>query len=297
MLSAVLRTTLVASAIFFTVFSCEKIFDVFPPEVKITQPADGANIKAGESITIEVEVSDNNNVDEVEITVDDDVIGLVSKSPYFVEWTATSDSGEHTIIAKAYDVGGNWTTDKITITTIITPGSIALFSIPYGASIYLDEVGTGNTTPYTLNEISYGMHKLHLYLFNYQLWQRNIFVESDTTIVVNAQLFPGEILTISMDASRDTWEGTPFIAFTFEFSDFNYFSSIYIESPEQQDGTYSYWSYSVGEQLDSGYTYTFGASMSDGSSPPGGYYSIRLSGKIPDNLGTSYTISDSLYVY
>ena len=73
-------------------------------------------------------------------------------------------------------------------TPVGTLGSIDIKSDPQGASIYLDNVDKGLTTPNTLTGISLGSHTVRLVLENYGDHIETVDVAADQTTEVNATL-------------------------------------------------------------------------------------------------------------
>lgn len=111
-----------------TTTSCEKLFDVIPPDVRITDPTEGSNLKVGKTTAIKIDASDNSQISEVEIYVDNKLLSSLESSPYTSEWKPTS-VGKYTIEAKAYDGGGNWNADEIDITVVVNlPPEITSFT-------------------------------------------------------------------------------------------------------------------------------------------------------------------------
>ncbi|MBC8488620.1 MAG: Ig-like domain-containing protein [Bacteroidetes bacterium] len=125
----VFKMTVISFILSFIV-SCDEVLDVYPPEIEIIKPVDGATIKEGETISIEIDASDNKTITEVEISVDGNIIGNTSSSPYSVEWTVPSSLAsekysieKRTILAKAFDDAGNWGQDEISV-NVKTPARV-----------------------------------------------------------------------------------------------------------------------------------------------------------------------------
>ena len=66
-------------------------------------------------------------------------------------------------------------------------GSIEVVSSPSGAKIYVDSAYTG-TTPYTLDDVSLGSHKILISKTGYDDWSKWVTVKLDATTTVNADL-------------------------------------------------------------------------------------------------------------
>jgi len=76
------------------------------PSVTIFSPS--ANSQVSDTAWVEVEASDNLSITEVELYVDDKLIGIDTMSPYQFSWDTTHVAdGNVTFIAKAYDAAGN----------------------------------------------------------------------------------------------------------------------------------------------------------------------------------------------
>lgn len=78
------------------------------PVVRVTSPSSGSIISG--VITISAEASDDNAIDHVSFSVNDQYIGSSSTYPYSVNWNSLLKSnGDRYITAKAYDKDGNIT--------------------------------------------------------------------------------------------------------------------------------------------------------------------------------------------
>ncbi len=114
-------------------------------------------------------------------------------------------SGSHTykLTLNGYDdstgtvtvTAGQTSTVSVTLTAIVTTGSISFASTPSGASITLDSVNLGQVTPYTKSGISAGNHSYLLKLSGYKDYLGTVTVTADQTVTVTAQL----ILDVAMD--------------------------------------------------------------------------------------------------
>jgi len=103
--------------------------DTTPPTIIITNPVDGTELT--ESVTIKVDVTDNEGVDMVEIIVDGESIGTVTAAPYDFDWNVSfwADGDVHSILAKATDIAGNvGTSDLISVTVSTSALSLTLVS-------------------------------------------------------------------------------------------------------------------------------------------------------------------------
>jgi membrane carboxypeptidase/penicillin-binding protein PbpC len=82
--------------------------DNAPPIVALLTPEDGAELElgAGGEVIIEVSVADNLEVNRVEVFVDRRMVATLVDAPYSTRW-APEAAGEHTVLARAYDLAGN----------------------------------------------------------------------------------------------------------------------------------------------------------------------------------------------
>lgn len=111
--------------------------DETPPNVVITQPANGATLTS--PVTIRVDATDNNGVKEVEFLIDGQQIGKDDSAPYEKLWNVSfwADDNIHTILAKAIDNSGNVGQSDIVsvtvsknamiLTELISPAQDSLF--------------------------------------------------------------------------------------------------------------------------------------------------------------------------
>ncbi len=82
--------------------------DNTPPRVRLMLPQDGQSFRssAGESIVIEVEVTDEVGVERVEFYADGRAVASVTSPPFSTRWV-DAPAGEHVIYVRAYDTAGN----------------------------------------------------------------------------------------------------------------------------------------------------------------------------------------------
>jgi hypothetical protein len=69
-------------------------------------------------------------------------------------------------------------------------GNITVSSVPSGATVLVDSIGTGATTPTTIEGVSSGTHYILLRLTGYQDYTRSIVVSNDTTSTISGTLIP-----------------------------------------------------------------------------------------------------------
>ncbi|MGB3478299.1 MAG: Ig-like domain-containing protein, partial [bacterium] len=88
------------------------------PVVEITSPADGSVVSA--TVVINIDATDNDAVDSVQIYIDADLVVTDTTEPYSYSWNTDSiqqDSSSHNLSAKAYDAAENeGVSDTITVT-------------------------------------------------------------------------------------------------------------------------------------------------------------------------------------
>lgn len=85
-----------------------------PPTVTITNPTEGQTVSG--TVTIQVDASDDNGINKVEIYVDNVLTSTLTAAPYTYQWnTTTATNGSHTLIATAYDTANQTADDQITV--------------------------------------------------------------------------------------------------------------------------------------------------------------------------------------
>lgn len=99
------------------------------PAVDVSAPASGSQVSG--SVAIEVEASDPDGIDRVEVFVDGQLLDEVSAAPYVVQWEAGgATNGAHRIKAVAHDLGGAIGVDDDT--TIYVGGGVGPDAGPDG---------------------------------------------------------------------------------------------------------------------------------------------------------------------
>ncbi|MBN1893500.1 hypothetical protein JW906_03350, partial [bacterium] len=109
--------------------------DFESPKVKIISPADGS--QAFGIVHIQIEATDNKKIDHVELILDGmKVLSIQSRSlTYDWDLTKTNQDANHTIVAKAFDPGGNWSEAKVEFFGYGKPPSSPELSEPDDAGI------------------------------------------------------------------------------------------------------------------------------------------------------------------
>ncbi|MBI1919825.1 MAG: S8 family serine peptidase [Geobacter sp.] len=90
--------------------------DTVAPAVSITSPADGSSIAGLKRLTVNVAASDNTGVTRIDLYVDGALKTTSSSATLSWAWNLrTVATGQHSILAKAYDAAGNAATTSITV--------------------------------------------------------------------------------------------------------------------------------------------------------------------------------------
>lgn len=113
-----LRFVLAALALGVLVVACTPTSDSTAPTVTLTAPADGTEVTAGDTVTIEGTAADNVGVTRVEVTIgEDDVRVAVGATTWSLAWTPNT-AGDYTISAQSFDAAGNASaaTSAVTVT-------------------------------------------------------------------------------------------------------------------------------------------------------------------------------------
>lgn len=85
-----------------------------PPSVTIQNPADGGTVSG--TVTVQVDASDDNGVDRVEIYIDDVLAATLTAAPYTYQWdTGNVSNGTHTVKATAYDTANRTAEDQVSV--------------------------------------------------------------------------------------------------------------------------------------------------------------------------------------
>jgi hypothetical protein len=80
--------------------------DATPPTISISSPVNGATVSG--TISVTVNATDNRGVSSVSLSVDGNLVGSSTSSPFTISWnSATVINGTHTLTVKAKDAAGN----------------------------------------------------------------------------------------------------------------------------------------------------------------------------------------------
>ena len=82
--------------------------------------------------------------------------------------------------------------------TTPTTGTIEVNSTPIGAKIYLDGVGTGMATPFTITNVGAGSHVIKLDALHYKIWEETVIVTASETTYLNPLLTYAAQSTITL---------------------------------------------------------------------------------------------------
>jgi aqualysin 1 len=91
------------------------------PSAVLTSPAEGAPVVG--TVALEASAGDNVGVTRVSFFVDDVIVGTDTSAPYGLSWnTLQLSNGAHTIVAKAFDAGGNVGSSPVVTVNVSNPG-------------------------------------------------------------------------------------------------------------------------------------------------------------------------------
>jgi membrane peptidoglycan carboxypeptidase len=86
------------------------------PQVRILQPAEGKTLKTQENaVVLEASATDDLALARVEFYLDSALVGTLYQAPFTLAWQVKP--GSHKFVAKAIDLGGNFSQDSVTFTT------------------------------------------------------------------------------------------------------------------------------------------------------------------------------------
>lgn len=135
--------------------SCD-LFDIFPPEIEIVSPIDGASCVG--TLSCDIDATDNRGVVKVELFLDNASIHEFTDTPYKANLDISGQSaGTKTFKATAYDQAGNHAEDERQVR--IEKESISTPTTPTGpGSGYVDTLyifSTGGSTSNAGNSLQY----------------------------------------------------------------------------------------------------------------------------------------------
>ncbi|MFB0515074.1 MAG: hypothetical protein ACETWG_00535 [Candidatus Neomarinimicrobiota bacterium] len=101
------RGLLIILLVFLTPFNCDYLFDIEPPRIEIIKPEKWASYFG--TLPIELKVTDNRQVEKVEIFFDDESAHIFAKEPFARNFDLTDLGGiPQTLKVVAHDRAGNW---------------------------------------------------------------------------------------------------------------------------------------------------------------------------------------------
>jgi hypothetical protein len=114
--------------------------------------------------------------------------GAISGTGSTITWTAPATEGTYNISVSVSDGKGGTDSDSCTIIVETRYGSIYIQSTPTGASVFLDGVDTGKTTPCTITDVIVGNHTIRLEYYHYKNQEGTVTVNANATTSINWSL-------------------------------------------------------------------------------------------------------------
>lgn len=93
--------------------------------------------------------------------------------------------------------------------SVAAVGNITVSSVPSGATVLLDGISTGTTTPATIESVSSGSHIILLRLTGYQDYPQSVTVNNNTTSTVSVNLIATVTTTSDMSNGSIKVESNP----------------------------------------------------------------------------------------
>ncbi|MBD3338589.1 MAG: hypothetical protein GF353_05755 [Candidatus Lokiarchaeota archaeon] len=106
-----------------------------PPVITIISPINGSMVS--DNVIINLDVSDNEGIDKVEIFIDEKKEYVITSKPWEFLWDSYehADNKTHLILAKAYDNSGNSSSSEPISVTVIPPINVNIISPDSGATV------------------------------------------------------------------------------------------------------------------------------------------------------------------
>ena len=124
-----------------TLFSCDAIFDIAPPEIEIITPKEYVSYFG--TLPCSLRVTDNRGVEKVEVFLDGESVHEFTKEPYVMEIDMVGLSA-NALKVVAHDHVGNWSESERR--TSLTEEAVSTPDIPSGSSSgYIDTSYTYST--------------------------------------------------------------------------------------------------------------------------------------------------------
>jgi len=120
-----------------TVKIVDDVFNVAPPEVTLTSPADGSVYTAPASITLSADVDCELPITRVGFYEDDKLLVTLTNAPYTYVWTNV-DNGKHTIFARAVDEADKAGVSEVSHVTVSATPVVTVVSL-VGNSVFVGQ--------------------------------------------------------------------------------------------------------------------------------------------------------------
>jgi hypothetical protein len=124
--------------------------------------------------------------------------GTVVGTGNSVSWEAPVAEGTYTVSVEVSDGHGGTVSDSVDIVVEIKYGSIDIQSDPAGAAVFLNDVDTGNITPFVITNLDPGSYTVELRLYHFKYRQQTVTVTPNETTYINWSLTPAPELTLSI---------------------------------------------------------------------------------------------------
>jgi hypothetical protein len=137
--------------------------------------------------------------------------GTITGTGDSVSWEAPAAEGTYTISVEVSDGHGGTASDSCDIVVEMKYGSIDIQSSPAGAAVYLNEVDTGNITPYVITDLEPGSYTVMLDYYHYKYREQTVTVAPNETTYINWSLTyaPEQTLTIQPGKDSYVYDPTP----------------------------------------------------------------------------------------
>jgi len=114
--------------------TCSTLMDFESPKIRIISPSSGS--QAFGFVHIQVETTDNKKIDHVELILDGSKVMSTRSGSLAYDWdlSKTNQNASHTIVVKAFDLGGNWSEVTVEFYGYGKPPSAPVLSSPVNAN-------------------------------------------------------------------------------------------------------------------------------------------------------------------
>jgi len=107
--------------------------------------------------------------------------GTITGTGDSITWEAPAAEDTYTINVEVSDGKGGTDSDSVDIVVEMKYGSIDIRSDPPGAAVFLNDVDTGNVTPYVITNLSPGTYDVRLEYYHYKHYVQQITVTPNET--------------------------------------------------------------------------------------------------------------------